>query len=81
MLPIRSRIANAAGLIPSRAVAAKAVNVAVATELDRGIVFLLAPVFLAAGALAYFALRQEPGFVPLVAGVAGLALCAFAARA
>ncbi len=79
--PIRSHIANATDRIPSRAVAAKVFNVAVVTELDRGIAFLLAPVFLAAGALAYFALRQEPGFVPLVAGVAGLALCAFAARA
>lgn len=78
---LRSRIADAAGLIPSRAVAAKAFNVAVATELDRGIAFLLAPVFLAAGALAYFALRQEPGFIPLAAGVAGLAFCALATRA
>ncbi len=78
---MRSYIANATDRIPSRAVAAKAFNGAVATELDRGIAFLLAPVFLAAGALVYFVLPQEPGFVPLAASVAGLALCAFAARA
>jgi hypothetical protein len=33
--PIRSHIANATDRIPSRAVAAKAFNIAVATELDR----------------------------------------------
>ena len=35
-------------------------------ELDRGNAFLFAPVFMAAGAIAYFALAEEPAFTPLV---------------
>ena len=35
------------------------------TELERGNSFLFAPVFMAAGALTYFALAKEPGFVLL----------------
>lgn len=35
------------------------------TELERGNGFLFAPVFMAAGALAYFAMRHEPGFIRL----------------
>lgn len=35
------------------------------TELERGNSFLFAPVFMAGGALTYFGLAKEPGFVPL----------------
>ena len=52
-------------VLPSRAAAARAVRLAVSTELDRGIAFILAPVFLAVGALVYFSLGHEPGFLPL----------------
>jgi ComEC/Rec2-related protein len=68
-------------LIPSRATAARVVASATSTELDRGIAFILAPVFLAVGALVYFSLGREPGFLPLAASTLALALCAFAARA
>ncbi|HEY6633312.1 MAG TPA: ComEC/Rec2 family competence protein, partial [Rhizobiaceae bacterium] len=49
-------------------------------ELDRGIAFLIAPVFLAAGALVYFSLANEPTFLALAGSALVLALCAFAAR-
>lgn len=40
---------------------------AVAMELDRGVAFLFAPVFLAAGAVVYFSLANEPAFLqPLI---------------
>ena len=77
---IRSGIAGAIARIPTRPVAVRAFNIAVATELDRGIAFLMAPVFLAAGALIYFSLADEPAFLALAASVLVLALCAFAAR-
>jgi ComEC/Rec2-related protein len=64
---------NAAGL---RA----AIDSALATELDRGTPFLFIPVFLAAGALAYFALDSEPAFPIVAAAVAVLALLARLAR-
>ena len=48
-------------VLPSRAAIARAVRLAVSTELDRGIAFILAPVFLAVGALVYFSLGHEPG--------------------
>src|SRR5262245_49440897 len=41
---IVSKIADAIAGVPSRSVAIRAFNFAVATELDRGIAFLLAPV-------------------------------------
>jgi ComEC/Rec2-related protein len=67
--------------VPSRASAARAVHFAVATELDRGVAFILAPVFLAVGALIYFSLGHEPGFLPLAAGAGGLGVVAFLSRA
>ncbi len=54
----------------------RAVHFAVATELDRGVAFILAPVFLAVGALIYFSLGHEPGFLPLAAGAGGLGVVA-----
>lgn len=68
---------RAGTVLPSR----EAVLFAVTTELDRGIAFILAPVFLAAGALIYFSHDREPGFLALVAGAICLGLVAFAARA
>lgn len=43
------------------------------TELDRGVGFLLVPVFLATGALFYFSLASEPGFLQPIACVVALA--------
>lgn len=49
---------------------------AVALELDRGVAFLFAPVFLAAGATVYFSFDQEPAFPQLIAGSLVLAVIA-----
>ena len=65
----------------SRAAAVRAVRLAVSTELDRGIAFILAPVILAIGALVYFSLGREPGLSPLLAGALVLGLLPFTARA
>lgn len=51
------------------------------TELDRGVAFLLVPVFLAAGVVFYFSLAVEPGFLQPVALVCALGFSAFLARA
>lgn len=50
-------------------------------ELDRGNAFLFAPVFMAAGALAYFAMREEPAFAPLLLCLGLAAGLSAAARA
>jgi ComEC/Rec2-related protein len=68
-------------ILPSRAATARAVRLAVSAELDRGIGFILAPAILSVGALVYFSLGSEPGFLPLLAGSLVLALLAFLARA
>ncbi|MBZ9738630.1 MULTISPECIES: ComEC/Rec2 family competence protein [unclassified Mesorhizobium] len=49
-------------------------------ELDRGIAFLLVPVFLATGVIVYFSMAAEPGFVQPIAAVVLMALCAVASR-
>ncbi|MBZ9933889.1 DUF4131 domain-containing protein, partial [Mesorhizobium sp. BR1-1-5] len=49
-------------------------------ELDRGIAFLLVPVCLAVGAIAYFSLASEPDFAKPVAVVVLMAVCAFVSR-
>ncbi|MEP9388089.1 ComEC/Rec2 family competence protein [Mesorhizobium sp. KR9-304] len=49
-------------------------------ELDRGVGFIVLPVLLAVGALIYFSLGHEPGFLPLAAGTVGLGVLAFASR-
>jgi len=59
----------------------RALGLAIATEFDRGIVFLLVPVLLAVGALLYFSMAAEPGWLALAAGLALLGACAFASRA
>lgn len=60
---------------------ARLVGLAVETELDRGIAFILAPCFLAAGAAMYFSLGHEPGFPALAAGAGGLGIVARISRA
>ncbi len=66
-----------AGLgIPSRTALAVAMRRACTTELDRGIAFILAPAFLAVGAIVYYSLSREPGFIALAVPVfATAALC------
>lgn len=50
------------------------------TELDRGVGFLLVPVFLAAGVIYYFSLNTEPDLYRPLAAVALVALCAAVSR-
>jgi competence protein ComEC len=45
-----------------------------ALEIDRGAAFLLVPVFLAFGAIVYFALPFEPGFAPALGGALAIGL-------
>jgi len=49
-------------------------------ELDRGVAFLLVPVLLATGAIAYFSLTTEPDFYRPAAVAALAAVCAAATR-
>ncbi len=58
----------------------QAIRLAFALELDRGIAFLFAPVFLAVGAYVYFGLGHEPGFAALGAVLPVLGLGVFLAR-
>ena len=53
---------------------------AVSLEMDRGICFVLVPVFMAVGALSYFSMSHEPGFVQIAAVAAALAVCLFGLR-
>ncbi|BCG94545.1 ComEC/Rec2 family competence protein [Mesorhizobium sp. 131-2-1] len=56
------------------------IGIAAATELDRGIGFLLVPVFLAAGVVLYFSLSIEPDIYRPLAVVVLMAVCALVAR-
>jgi len=58
----------------------RSVITAATTELDRGIGFLLVPVFLAAGVILYFSLGAEPDLYRPLAAVALMALCAAVSR-
>ncbi|MDX8517671.1 ComEC/Rec2 family competence protein [Mesorhizobium dulcispinae] len=58
----------------------RGVAVAAATELDRGVGFLLVPVFLAAGVILYFSLNVEPDLYRPLAAVALMAVCAAVSR-
>ncbi|OQM73181.1 ComEC/Rec2 family competence protein [Manganibacter manganicus] len=49
-------------------------------ELDRGVAFLLMPVFIGAGIVWYFSLTEEPGFLQPTACVLALGLAVIAAR-
>lgn len=49
-------------------------------EIDRGVAFLLVPVFLACGVIFYFSLAREPDFSQPIAVVVLTALCAAGSR-
>jgi competence protein ComEC len=53
---------------------------AAAIEFDRGLVFLLVPVFLAGGVILYFSLPAEPGWMQPSATALALAVLSFSAR-
>ena len=57
---------------------APSIAAAIDTEIGRGTPFILAPAFLAAGAIVYFSLRYEPSWWPLLAAIALLAPLAWA---
>lgn len=59
---------------------ASAARSALVLEWERGTAFLLIPVFLAAGIVAYYALPTEPGLTALAGGGALLSLASFLAR-
>ncbi|WP_292415134.1 hypothetical protein, partial [Mesorhizobium sp.] len=52
----------------------RSVAEAATTELDRGIAFLLVPVFLAAGVILYFSLGAEPDLYRPLAAAALMAI-------
>ncbi|TGQ56187.1 DUF4131 domain-containing protein [Mesorhizobium sp. M1C.F.Ca.ET.193.01.1.1] len=58
----------------------RSVAEAATTELDRGIAFLLVPVFLAAGVILYFSLGAEPDLYRPLAAAALMAVCAAVSR-
>ena len=58
----------------------RGIGTAATTELDRGIGFLLVPVFLAAGVVLYFSLSIEPDIYRPLAVVVLMAVCALVAR-
>jgi ComEC/Rec2-related protein len=53
---------------------------AVRLELDRGVAFLLVPVLLCVGAVAYFAADAEPGWTPILSSASVLAGSSWLAR-
>lgn len=58
----------------------RSISAAATIELERGVAFLLAPVFLAVGVIFYFSLNTEPDLYRPLAVVALLAVCAAASR-
>ncbi|KQZ13698.1 competence protein [Mesorhizobium sp. Root554] len=77
--PARWRLAQSLGRISVHDLV-RGLAMASGTELDRGVGFLLVPVFLATGALFYFALASEPGFLQPVMCVVALACLMLACR-
>src|SRR4051794_30957180 len=66
LVPPAERALAFAGALPADAAHLRlAVVAALATELERGTPFLFIPVFLAAGALVYFAAGSEPAFATI----------------
>ncbi|WP_202329317.1 ComEC/Rec2 family competence protein [Mesorhizobium sp. L-8-3] len=57
-----------------------AIGEALVTEWERGTAFLFIPVFLAAGAIAYYSIETEPGLSSLAGGVAILCAASLLAR-
>jgi ComEC/Rec2-related protein len=77
----QARVLSVLRSLPAKAArAGPAVRAALTTELDRGTPFLFVPVFMAAGALVYFASGSEPAFATVAASVAVLALLTRLAR-
>jgi competence protein ComEC len=60
--------------------AGRGIATAAAMELDRGIAFLLVPVFLAVGVIFYFSLDAEPGFLKPAAAAVALSCAAAVSR-
>lgn len=58
----------------------RSIAAAATIELERGVAFLLAPVFLAVGVIFYFSLNTEPDLYRPLAVVALLAVCAAVSR-
>jgi hypothetical protein len=77
----KSWLRQGSQLLVGHRITARSTLAAIETELDRGAAFLLLPVFLAAGALVYFALPNEPDLAPLVIVSATPAVLAFLTRA
>jgi ComEC/Rec2-related protein len=61
---------------PSLPAIRQSIATAAGTELDRGVAFLLVPVFLASGVIFYFSLATEPDFFRPIALVILMAVCA-----
>ncbi|MFU0504590.1 ComEC/Rec2 family competence protein [Pseudaminobacter sp. NGMCC 1.201702] len=61
-------------LATSRERMAAGLRAALELELERGTAYLLVPVFLALGAIVYFAAPREPGFLPLLGAATVAAL-------
>jgi competence protein ComEC len=78
--PLGRALAFTRGLPAKSTRVRPAVRSALATELDRGTPFLFVPVFLAAGALTYFAIPDQPAFATVAASVAVLGLLRWLAR-
>lgn len=78
--PARSPATPLSRLRAARARLVPAVRAALVTELERGTTFLFVPVFLAVGALAYFAAGTEPAFGIVIASTAVLAGLRWLAR-
>jgi competence protein ComEC len=76
----KSWLRQGSQLLVGHRITARSTLAAIETELDRGAAFLLLPVFLAAGALVYFALPNEPDLAPLVIVSATPAVLAFLTR-
>ena len=74
------RILRERAALVSRRSLARAITTAVSTEIDRGTGFILIPVFLALGAIAYFSFAREPGFATLAAASLGLTTIVILAR-
>ena len=67
-------------LLAGHKISRRSTLAAIETELDRGAAFLLFPVFLALGALIYFALPAEPALAPLAIAFAVTAWLALFVR-
>ena len=77
---VPERIPATATIISTAGGWASDTRAAVELELDRGVAFLLAPVFLCVGAAVYFGMDSEPGWTPVLSLGAVLCLVAWFGR-